>query len=221
MGARAGTRLAGTAACGALALLVAASMLHAGVARAQGSSCDSFKGALAARLEAGGVRGYSLDLAPAGTPTPAGAKVIGTCEGGAVKIVYRRWGAAGASAGASTALQRPAPVADRLAVVPPVAATAAAASVPVASAVIPVAARTSQVDPARVAEPAPKQAEPMLAIERSAAPVSLPRRAVDVMGASWPWIAAVLLLPLAGWFWAWRRHRSAYDEAGLPRGPRL
>ena len=37
----------------------------------------------------------------------------------------------------------------------------------------------------------------------------------------WPWIFALLALPLAGWLWAWHAHRSAYDEAGLPRGPKL
>src|SRR5436305_145106 len=37
----------------------------------------------------------------------------------------------------------------------------------------------------------------------------------------WPWMCALLALPLAGWLWAWHAHRSAYDEAGLPRGPKL
>ena len=49
----------------------------------------------------------------------------------------------------------------------------------------------------------------------------LTQRASEFMAAHWPWIGALLLLPVAAWLWAWRTHRSAYDEAGLPRGPRL
>jgi len=50
---------------------------------------------------------------------------------------------------------------------------------------------------------------------------SLTQRASEFMAAHWRWIGALLLLPVAGWLWAWRAHRSAYDEAGLPRGPKL
>lgn len=35
----------------------------------------------------------------------------------------------------------------------------------------------------------------------------------------WLWLLAAL--PFAAWLWAWVAHRMAYDEAGLPRGPRL
>jgi hypothetical protein len=39
--------------------------------------------------------------------------------------------------------------------------------------------------------------------------------------AHWPWLSAVLLLPLMLWGGAWIAHRRSYDAAGLPRGPRL
>jgi hypothetical protein len=42
-----------------------------------------------------------------------------------------------------------------------------------------------------------------------------------LMGGLWPWVVALLLLPLAAWGWAWFSHRRAFDAAGLPRGPRL
>jgi len=41
------------------------------------------------------------------------------------------------------------------------------------------------------------------------------------MARYWPWILALLALPAAVWLWAWQAHRSAYDEAGLPRGPKI
>jgi len=47
------------------------------------------------------------------------------------------------------------------------------------------------------------------------------QRATSFAAGNWPWMSALLLLPLALWLWAWRAHRSAYDEAGLPRGPKL
>ena len=53
------------------------------------------------------------------------------------------------------------------------------------------------------------------------AKASLTQRASDFMAAHWQWIGALLLVPVAAWLWAWRAHRSTYDDAGLPRGPKL
>lgn len=83
--------------------MLAVSAVPACSAQAQTSACDDFKAVLAARIESTGVRGYSLETVPAGVPVPSGAKVIGTCESSAFKILYRRWGAAGASSGAASA----------------------------------------------------------------------------------------------------------------------
>jgi len=43
----------------------------------------------------------------------------------------------------------------------------------------------------------------------------------DFLTERWPWLLALVLLPLAAWLWAWLAHRRAYDAAGLPRGPKL
>jgi hypothetical protein len=53
------------------------------------------------------------------------------------------------------------------------------------------------------------------------AKVPLARQASEFMAENWRWVWALLFLPIAAWAWAWHAHRSAYDEAGLPRGPRL
>jgi hypothetical protein len=82
------------------------------------------------------------------------------------------------------------------------------------------------------------QAEAVRAVERAAdraaaqpsqlpldksvvAKVPLARQASDFMAENWRWILALVFVPIAGWIWAWHAHRSAYDEAGLPRGPKL
>jgi hypothetical protein len=76
-----------------LTLLQTASLLLAPDARAQSNACDLLKIELAARIEATGVRGYSLEDVPADTPVPPDARAIGNCEAGARKVLYRRWGA--------------------------------------------------------------------------------------------------------------------------------
>ncbi len=50
---------------------------------------------------------------------------------------------------------------------------------------------------------------------------SLTRQASDFMAENRRWMWALVLLPIAGGVWVWRARRSAYDEAGLPRGPKL
>ena len=62
---------------------------------AQAKACEDLKSEIAAKLDAKGVKGYSLDILA--KDQDSDAKVVGTCEGGAKKIVYRR-GAAAAQA---------------------------------------------------------------------------------------------------------------------------
>jgi len=93
------------------ALLPAASLLLAttGVqAQAQSANCDKLRQTLSARIEAGGIQGYGLDILPAKETPPAGGKVIGTCDGGAFKAVYRRFG--GSSSPPAVTSEAPAPV---------------------------------------------------------------------------------------------------------------
>ena len=37
----------------------------------------------------------------------------------------------------------------------------------------------------------------------------------------WPWMLALVLLPVAQWTWSWLAYRRVYDKAGLPRGPKF
>ena len=61
---------------------------------AQGpKACDELKTEIAAKLDAKGVKGYSLDIVAKDADAGDG-KVVGTCEGGAKKIIYKKGAAA-------------------------------------------------------------------------------------------------------------------------------
>ncbi len=51
-------------------------------------SCDELKGEIDAKLQAKGVKGYTLDII--GTDQVKDEKVVGSCDGGKKKIVYKR-----------------------------------------------------------------------------------------------------------------------------------
>lgn len=51
--------------------------------------------------------------------------------------------------------------------------------------------------------------------------VPLLRRASGFVAENWQWLWVLVALPLAGAAWAWRAQHSAYDKAGLPRGPKF
>jgi hypothetical protein len=53
-----------------------------------GKSCDDLKTEIAGKLDAKGVKGYTLDIVE--KDKDAEGKVVGTCEGGAKKIVYSK-----------------------------------------------------------------------------------------------------------------------------------
>ncbi|AJO75781.1 MULTISPECIES: DUF1161 domain-containing protein [Pseudomonas] len=67
----------------ALALLSAA-----GTAFAAGKPCEELKSEIAAKIDAKGASGYSLDIVEKGSATDG--KVVGSCEGGTKEIVYKR-----------------------------------------------------------------------------------------------------------------------------------
>lgn len=54
-----------------------------------GKDCEELKTEIAAKLKAKGVAKYSLDAVPAAEVKPAD-KVVGRCEGGSKRIVYKR-----------------------------------------------------------------------------------------------------------------------------------
>jgi len=64
--------------------------------------CEELKSEIAAKLDAKGVKSYSLEIAPKDQDVEG--KVVGSCEGGTKKIVYRR---------AATAPQSPAKEPDK------------------------------------------------------------------------------------------------------------
>jgi hypothetical protein len=216
----------------------AAAMLLPMAALAQGNACDQLKATLAARIEASGVRGYSLEAVPAATPVPPGAKAIGNCEGGERKILYRRWGGASAPARAEVAMApAPAPVAAaepppkrpppvvRPDVPVPVASVPALKPSPVptakAEAAMPPPARASEVLLAPMAESVLPQAAQALPAEAVEEKPPLSQRVSGFVAAYWRWLLALVLVPLVALGWAWRAHHLAYDRNGLPRGPRL
>ncbi|WP_428312508.1 DUF1161 domain-containing protein [Hydrocarboniphaga sp.] len=53
---------------------------------AAGKPCDELKGEIAAKLDAKQVKGYTLEIVA--SDAAADAKVVGSCEAGAKKIVY-------------------------------------------------------------------------------------------------------------------------------------
>ena len=70
-------------------LMVALGLLSlAGGAFAAGKSCEELKSDIAAKLDAKGVSGYSLEIVDKGAA--ADGKVVGTCEAGTKEIVYKR-----------------------------------------------------------------------------------------------------------------------------------
>jgi Protein of unknown function (DUF1161) len=175
--------------------VVASSMLLAAGAQAQ-TPCDQLKAVLAARIDAAGARGYSLEAVPAGTPVPPGAKVIGTCEGGASKILYRR------GAGA-----RPAPR--------PVSRSNEAAS-----AVAPAPGNASQVEMVRGVDHAVAQPHPTPPDKPAVTKDPPAQEAFGFVADHWRWIGALVFVLLAAAIWVWHAYFSAYDKAGLPRGRR-
>ena len=53
--------------------------------------CEELKSEIAAKLDAKGVKDYSLDIVDMDAEVTDG-KVVGTCDGGTKKIIYKRAG---------------------------------------------------------------------------------------------------------------------------------
>lgn len=70
-------------------LLLAVGLLSlAGGAMAAGKPCDELKADLDAKLQAKGVKSYSLEVVDKGTA--GDKKVVGSCDAGTKEIVYKR-----------------------------------------------------------------------------------------------------------------------------------
>jgi hypothetical protein len=69
--------------------LTIAALLFAASAFAQAAKpCEELKAEIAKKLEANSVKSYSLEIVA--KDTDAEGKVVGSCEGGTKKIVYRK-----------------------------------------------------------------------------------------------------------------------------------
>ncbi|MBJ2245933.1 DUF1161 domain-containing protein [Pseudomonas haemolytica] len=69
-------------------LLAVGLLSIAGTAMAA-KDCEELKGEIAAKIEANGASGYSLQVVEKGS-TPSDHKVVGTCDGGTKEIAYKR-----------------------------------------------------------------------------------------------------------------------------------
>jgi hypothetical protein len=67
---------------------VAVGMAVSGPALAQRKDCGELKGEIEAKIKKNGVEKFSLDVVEA--DKQADGKVVGTCDGGTKKIVYKR-----------------------------------------------------------------------------------------------------------------------------------
>ena len=70
-----------------LLLLVAVCVLTVQPAHAA-KDCEELKTEIAAKIDANGVKGYTLEIVP--NDKVGDAKVVGSCEGGTKKITYAR-----------------------------------------------------------------------------------------------------------------------------------
>ena len=69
-------------------LVLALSLLFLSTTAFAEKNCEELKAEIAAKLDAKGVSGYSLEIVDKGAA--AGGQVVGTCEGGAKEIVYKK-----------------------------------------------------------------------------------------------------------------------------------
>ncbi|MBV4453607.1 Protein of unknown function [Pseudomonas cedrina] len=69
-------------------LLAVGLLSIAGTALAAGKPCEELKSEIAAKIDAKGASGYSLEVVDKGAA--ADGDVVGSCEGGTKEIVYKR-----------------------------------------------------------------------------------------------------------------------------------
>ena len=71
-----------------IAAAVVVGLVISGPALAQRKDCDALKGEIEAKIKKNGVEKFSLDVLD--KDAQAEGKVVGTCDSGAKKIVYKR-----------------------------------------------------------------------------------------------------------------------------------
>lgn len=86
-------------------IAVAATLWMSASAHAQAAKpCEELKSEVAKKIEANGVKSYTLDIVA--KDQDADGKVVGTCDGGTKKIVYKR-GEAGTAESKSAEAKKP------------------------------------------------------------------------------------------------------------------
>jgi Protein of unknown function (DUF1161) len=71
-----------------IAAALVTGLVISGPVLAQRKDCGELKGEIEAKIKKNGVDKFSLDVVDA--DKPAEGKVVGTCEGGTKKVVYKR-----------------------------------------------------------------------------------------------------------------------------------
>jgi uncharacterized protein DUF1161 len=71
---------------------VVAALLIATPALAQRKDCGELKAEIEGKIKANGVKAFTLDVVPTDKVKDGDGKVVGSCEGGTQKIVYKRGG---------------------------------------------------------------------------------------------------------------------------------
>jgi len=71
-----------------IAVAVVVGLAVSGPALAQRKDCEELKGEIEAKIKKNGVEKFSLDVLEA--EAQGDGKVVGTCDGGTKKIVYKR-----------------------------------------------------------------------------------------------------------------------------------
>ncbi len=69
-------------------MIAALVMALSGSAWAQQKSCEALKSQIEAKLKAKGVTSYTLEIVTAGEAKDA--RVVGSCDGGTKRIIYKR-----------------------------------------------------------------------------------------------------------------------------------
>jgi hypothetical protein len=69
---------------------VVAALLIATPALAQRKDCGELKAEIEGKIKANGVKEFTLDVVPTEKVKEGDGKVVGSCDGGTQKIVYKR-----------------------------------------------------------------------------------------------------------------------------------
>lgn len=73
-------------------IAIVALLLIAAPAMAQRKDCEELKGEIDAKIKKNGVKEFSLEIVPNEQVKEGAGSVVGSCDGGTKKIVYKRGG---------------------------------------------------------------------------------------------------------------------------------